>query len=138
MGRALLYDRSAAGLYHFWGCTGFSSGSRSLECILRQLAQTRDARRVPPRLLHRRHCRVDRSEELRTGQTQAWSDYGQSLQINSSPCLVPCNHQDRDHGATKKRVPAMFSLQTGNVQLETKLATKYLGVLIDGKLSFGR
>ena len=61
-------------------------------------------------------------------RVNAWmAAHGLSLAISKTEIVV----------LTKKRIPTVFPVQIGDVQLETKPAAKYLGVMIDNKLSFG-
>src|SRR5204862_8264775 len=52
--------------------------------------------------------------------------HGLSLALNKTEIVV----------ITKKQIPTIFPVQVGNIQLETKPASNYLGVMVDSKQSF--
>jgi len=53
-------------------------------------------------------------------------DHGLSLALGKTEIVV----------LTKKRIPKIFPIRVGNLEVETKPAAKYLGVMIDCKMSF--
>lgn len=54
-------------------------------------------------------------------------DHGLSLAISKTEIVV----------LTKKRIPRIFPVRIGNAQIETKPAAKYLGVMVDSRMTFG-